>query len=572
MPTVVGHTEMTFTRYSTVATRPQDTQHSNSEERLQNPCHAPYGHGNYQRGTLFFCIATLAALHCHSSALVLITGPVDHWCKPPAAFVNLSVEEWKSLGIPTDAEGRYSHCFFYSLTRVTANETTVEEVRCTAWDYDQETAGTTARSFWDIVCHRRWLLVLGNTVYMSGALVVVPVAGYVADTVGRQPVIAAAVTALVATTVGSCCADSYPAYLATCFGNSACVSSLFVVTLILLFEVTPLSYRALYISLMAFVGDVPTDLFFLVLPMLRLPWSVARTVAVSPTFLLIPAFYFVFESPVWLLSHSRLQKAEAVMMRAAAINGVEQERALDSVRQLLAQLGNRQQSDARISLMSLVTPGIVRTRAAIVFCTSFSIMLAFYITSWVSIHHKSPEMKVTFLCLSLPCYGIMYLAMRTFGRKQVLMFLLPLLGGICTARSVAIDAGPTLLSDVLLIIARDCALVAVQAIYICIAEIFPTTVRCVIMCVAYAFGRLGAMMASVLDLLRYSGREDLTYFILGFLMFASLILVHWLPETSYGMYTPRGAPLTEEAPFPMQRPQAADRIQGCVAGSREKPS
>ncbi|XP_075526729.1 solute carrier family 22 member 7-like [Dermacentor variabilis] len=563
MPSVVAPTQNTWSRWSNATSRPQDTP-SSSEEPLQYHCHAPYGHGRYQRRTLFFCIAAVVSLECHSNAFVLITGPVDHWCKPPAAFLNLSVQEWKSIGIPADAEGRYSHCFFYSLAGATANDTTVKEIPCAAWDYDQDRAATTARSFWNIVCHRRWLLVLGNTVYMCGALVVVPVAGCVADAVGRQPVIKAAVLTLVATTVLSCCTNSYPAYLATCFGNSACVSSVFVLTLILLFEVTPLSYRALYISVTAFVGVAATDMLFLVLTALRLPWSVARAVALSPTFALLPGLYFIFESPVWLLTHSRVQSAEAVMMRAAVINGVEPQRALDSVHRLLAQLGNGQQSDARISLVSLVTPGTVRTRAAIVCCIDFSIMLAFYVTSWVRIHHESPGMKVAFVCLSLPSYAVMYLAMTTFGRKQFLMVLLPVLGCICTARGVAVDAGAPLLSDVLLIIARDCAIVAIQATYLFIAEISPTAVRCVVMCVAYAFGRVGAMVASGLELLRHSGREDLTFAILGFLMFASFIIVLWLPESSYGRYTTRGVQPKDETTFPVQQPQAVTESKAAL--------
>ncbi|KAL3192584.1 hypothetical protein MRX96_026181 [Rhipicephalus microplus] len=164
-------------------------------------------------------------------------------------------------------------------------------------------------------------------------------------------------------------------------------------------------------------------------------------------------------------------------------------------------------------------------------------MLAFYVTSWVRIHHESPEIKVAFVCLSLPCYVVMYLAMSTFGRKQFLMSILPLLGSVCTARSVAIEMRHPFIADVLLIAARDCSIVALQATYLCIAEIFPTAVRCGIMCATYAFGRLGAIVSALLEILRHSGREDLIFVILGFLMFACCLLVHWLPETGYGRHT-----------------------------------
>ncbi|KAH6921683.1 hypothetical protein HPB50_003961 [Hyalomma asiaticum] len=570
MPSTVVHTENS--RLSFVVTQQQET-HSTTEVCAPYPGNAPYGHGRFQRRTMFFGIAALAALQCHTSAFVLITGNVDHWCKPPGAFLNLSDQEWKSVGIPVDADGHYSHCFFYARSGAAANDTTVEEVPCTAWQYDREKAATTARSSWDIVCHRRWLLVLGNAVYLSGALFVVPVAGHVADTVGRQPVITAAVLALLVTTVGNCCTQSYPAYLATCFASSACISSVFVISIILLFELTPLSCRALYISLTAFVGVVVSDVFIFALTMLRLPWPLTRAVVLSPTFLLLPSLCVVFESPVWLLTHSRVQKAETVMMRAAAINGVEREQALDSVRRLLRRVGKNQKCEPRISLVTIVTQGALRARAAIVFCTSFSIMLAFYVTSWVRIDHESPEMKIAFVCMSLPSYVAMYLAMSTFGRKQFLMVVLMILGSICTVRSVAIDVAPPLVSDVLLIAARDCSIVSIQAIYLCIAEAFPTAVRCAIMCTAYAFGRVGAIVSAMLESLRHSGREDLIFVILGFLMLASLLLVLWLPETSYGSKTMRDfQPKDEVSMLVQQLPASTEPMAVLPEAKQNVPS
>ncbi|KAK8784372.1 hypothetical protein V5799_009352 [Amblyomma americanum] len=69
-----------------------------------------YVHGSYQRRTLSFGIAAMVALLCYSQSFTLISGPVDHWCKPPPQFSHLLVETWKNVGIPLDERGGYSQC------------------------------------------------------------------------------------------------------------------------------------------------------------------------------------------------------------------------------------------------------------------------------------------------------------------------------------------------------------------------------------------------------------------------------------------------------------------------------
>ncbi|KAK8774273.1 hypothetical protein V5799_011194 [Amblyomma americanum] len=522
------------------------TVSSTSCNQVQSSGLAPYGHGNFQRRALLLGIAALVVLQCHSHALVLIAGPVDHWCKPPAAFANLSAQRWKDVGIPRDEQGHHSRCRAYVHPVVPESNATSDlqaTVSCNAWDYDPEAAMLTARSSWDLVCHREWLLAAGGAVYMSGALFLVPIAGYVADTVGRQPVIAAAVLNLVGSTIGSCVSESYPVYLITRFVCSGCVSIVFVVTVILLYEVTPIRHRAMYICLSASAGVFLTDVFTFVLHLLHLPWFFMHVIILSPTVLLLPALCFVYESPLWLLTHSRLQKAQVLMIRAATINGVDLDQAQESMRRVFSELTKRRSPQERISLATVIAPGVVRNRAGIVFTTTFAIVLAFYTISWETTEPDNPVTGLLFICVSLPSYAAMYLALNTVGRKQFLLIMLPVLGGICCLSAVAVDASVPDFTKLLLVVARDCAVVALQANYLCIAELFPTAIRCAVMCAAYACGRVGAILSSFLSLLAKHGREDLALAIVASAVFLSLVLVLHLPETSYGRHA---SPTVEE--------------------------
>ncbi|XP_077497651.1 solute carrier family 22 member 20-like [Amblyomma americanum] len=137
------------------------------------------GHGDFQRLICCFSIVVLFVLQCHDTPFALVTRPVDHWCRPPSTFTDLSASKWKNVGIPVDEEGHHSECLAYAQPGQQPNDT--ETYECDAWDYDPIHAAHSARSFWDLVCRRSWLVPLGNAVYMSGALLVVPLAGYVAD-------------------------------------------------------------------------------------------------------------------------------------------------------------------------------------------------------------------------------------------------------------------------------------------------------------------------------------------------------------------------------------------------------
>ena len=60
---------------------------------------------------------------------------------------------------------------------------------CTAWTYDRDDSNATLVSEFDLVCDRRWLLVLSKSIYFLGLMIGVFVAGWAADFFGRKPIL-----------------------------------------------------------------------------------------------------------------------------------------------------------------------------------------------------------------------------------------------------------------------------------------------------------------------------------------------------------------------------------------------
>ncbi|XP_077523439.1 organic cation transporter protein-like [Amblyomma americanum] len=366
--------------------------------------------------------------------------------------------------------------------------------------------------------------------------------------------------------LGSCCADTYFVYVASRFVSSGSVSSIFVITFILIYELTPFKYQASYLVLLTSVPFVCADVFVFFMVRLDFSWYWLQTVVLSPTVLLLSTFYVTNESPLWLITMSRFREAEIVMKRAAKINGVKLEAPKQSVRRLRSELKGREGSHTAASPAAVVSAGDLRERAAVVFLMSFAVMLAYYRMLWAVLELQGSEVvKITDFCLGIPSYMALYIAVNIAGRKQLLLFMLPLLGGLCSLCGVVVYARPWYIVYVLMTISKQCVILTATAHYIFIAELFPTSARCAVMCAAYACGRVGAIVASSLRLLKEYGRDDVGFAIVGSVVFSSLVLVLRLPETSFGL---QQQPNKEQRKDPLFLLQVS--LNGMPLGSGQK--
>lgn len=137
-----------------------------------------YGSGPFQRMTLLCGQLAGFVFVCHHMAFALLAPSVDHWCSPPAEYANFTSAQWKNVGIPLEENGRYSQCSWYNPPLDVSSSNHSEE-RCENWEYDTETYGDTVVSQWNLVCERKWILMLQSTIFMAGAMVAAPILGQV---------------------------------------------------------------------------------------------------------------------------------------------------------------------------------------------------------------------------------------------------------------------------------------------------------------------------------------------------------------------------------------------------------
>ncbi|KAH9367980.1 hypothetical protein HPB48_022393 [Haemaphysalis longicornis] len=179
----------------------------------------------------------------HFAVIKVIAGDVDHWCQQPPDS-NVSAIIWRKEFIPVEADGRPSRCRAYYKNQTDFNNT--EPTACNEWEYDVSTAGSTIVSVWNLVCHRRVLLVVALAAHNSGRMLSI-VAGLIADYLGRAPVIRVVAGLMVISTVASCFVTSYLTYIIIRFVTTGFASVNCLMTAVILFEFTTHDHRPVHL-------------------------------------------------------------------------------------------------------------------------------------------------------------------------------------------------------------------------------------------------------------------------------------------------------------------------------------
>ncbi|KAH9367972.1 hypothetical protein HPB48_017465 [Haemaphysalis longicornis] len=278
--------------------------------------HDAFGHGIFQKKTMLLLIISVFVLNSQARVIKLIAGDVDHWCRPPPNY-NMSATIWTKEFIPVEADGKPSRCLFYKY-HPDFNHT--ELTACQEWEYDASTAGRTIVSYWNLVCHRRVLLVAALAVQSSGGVLCIA-AGPIADYVGRAPVIRVVAGLLVISTVANCFVTSYAIYVTVRFFTACFANVNGVLCALILFEITTHDNRPRHIIIAGAIGLFIADVWFPIFTLIHLNWVWKQALYLSPAFLSLSTYFVVQESPRWLISQGNYNAAENVMLEGARLNG-----------------------------------------------------------------------------------------------------------------------------------------------------------------------------------------------------------------------------------------------------------
>ncbi|KAL1436966.1 hypothetical protein MTO96_048987 [Rhipicephalus appendiculatus] len=497
-------------------------------------CYDAFGHGTFQRRLLLLCTIAPFLANLHGCLFRLILRDVEYWCKLPAPppHYNISLVEWRNLLLPEEIDGQLSRCRRYGNPH-TPNGSTPDTIPCTEWAYsdDGDLSRTSIVSDWDLVCQRRVLVDVMIAVHCFGACLLTIMAGSLADSVGRMPVLLAAVTILVISTVAGCLSKSYVTFVAVKFFSSGSVAAVMNITVMSAFEVTTHNNRPLHVIFAGTLGLLFSDIWYATIAPLEVGWMLKQTVFMLPTMLMLPSFCVVWESPRWLIAKARFEEAEAVMMSAATINHFP----IDHTALLTDKLKTAMARNA-VRLPSIDEDMLggysIRRRALILSLSYFAITFSVFVPTFAPANGKEPWYTLSSFLVNLLGYGVMDFMITRLTMLTVMNVWFAVLSVLECLLSLGVGTDFGLLSPALVMVATSFFYSGSVLCLVYALELFPTAVRGTAVCWVFACGRLGALLATIAREYQRLGRADVVHAVAGGLLLASMVAQRGLPHAT----------------------------------------
>ncbi|XP_054934082.1 solute carrier family 22 member 7-like [Dermacentor andersoni] len=304
-------------------------------------CEEAFGHGPFQTRMLVLILLELFSAVSQTLVMSLVTGDVDHWCKPLAGF-NISAADWKNIAIPIKAEGCFSRCRIYERCKPPADhgdsaehrksgvvQTAADEwynrcfqdtsdprhVPCEELDYDVRTAEASAVSSWNMVCHQRLLPATFLDLDNAGAVVSLILAGAFVDYLGRRTTLLDSAAAVVTFAAKDCVR-----YAVVCLLTGASVAVQTIFTSLRQFEVMTHAHRLQHVLLLVVLGLTLCEIWIVIVDAVVTDWRLKQVIFLAPTAVLLPPLSAARESSRWLVDNGRLDVTKTVLMQAAKTN------------------------------------------------------------------------------------------------------------------------------------------------------------------------------------------------------------------------------------------------------------
>ncbi|XP_043197153.1 organic cation transporter protein-like [Amphibalanus amphitrite] len=446
---------------------------------------------------------------------------------------------------------------------------------CSRWVYDTSDVGNTVVAQWHLVCGRKPLLSLLQSVPMAGGLLGALTTGMFADRFGRRPVTLAGSTLYAVTALASCAVHHYQLLLAIRFVSGVgCAFSLSPLVVLILEIVTP-EWRLL----IGLLIQVPFALGVMALSAMAylLPnwWHLQLAMAI-PTLLYIIDFWVMPESPRWLVRTGRLPAATAVLRRIAATNGavLPDDDALSQMLQRVYEAERSQKVAAEANgclsflgqlVQLLRTPQMRRYMLVTFFCWLAAGLSYFGIA--FDLGQLSASRYVA-NCLSglveIPAYIVPWMTATRWGRRPTVCALF-LLAAASILPVVAVRDWR--LSLTLGLLGKFAVTGAFGLLYVYTPEYVPTLLRTIGLGAASVSARIGSIVAPfIIDLAReaHPSAPTVVFGVLALLAGLGALL---LPETA-GRHLPETVAELESGAWLRQPPDCRETIADLLPGAR----
>ncbi|XP_013378740.1 organic cation transporter protein [Lingula anatina] len=492
--------------------------------------------GKYQKSQLFLLSLPAWVSGMHALAMTFIAATQDFRCFVPGwdDYYNKTGSLNYSLVYPTSGDGQYDRCNMYAVnvTRgvwYTIPDNTTATVQCDQWVYDTSRYKTSVFSQFDMVCDRKYLNSLAQSIYMAGVLTGAVVYGHLSDRFGRKRVmiIGMLLQILAGSLLGS--APEYVTFVILRFvlgtSHSGVTLTAFVIGMEFIGAKNGRVITGIAINAFFAVGFCTLSFAAYFIPY----WTWLQFTISLPGLLLL---IFIWDRVIpgsarWFLQNNQVEKSKKIIKKAAKINGYD----------LPQKLLNQLQPDVKHKshVLAIMKFPRMRVRGLIIFFNWFTVSLVFY---GLSLSTSELPGGNDYLNLSLsglvefPGFLLCILLMDRIGRRACLCMSMIFCGVACiTASVIPKDAGLDWLVITFTMTGKAFSGASFVLVYNYSAEAFPTVIRNGVVGVSSMFARVGGVLAPLVNLMGAYTIRQFPPIVFGVTSLVAGLLALLLPET-----------------------------------------
>ncbi|XP_052053253.1 solute carrier family 22 member 4 isoform X1 [Apodemus sylvaticus] len=504
--------------------------------------------GPFQRLIFFLLSASIIPNGFNGMSVVFLAGTPEHHCLVPDT-VNLS-SSWRNNSIPLEMkDGRQvpQSCRRYRLTTI-ANfsalglepgqdvdlEQLEQESCLDGWEYSQDVFMSTIVTEWNLVCEDDWKTPLTTSLFFVGVLCGSFVSGQLSDRFGRKKVLFATMAVQTGFSFVQIFSTNWEMFTVLFAIVGMGQISNYVVAFILGTEILSKSVRIIFSTL-----GVCTffAIGYMVLPLFAYfirDWRMLLLALTLPGLFCVPLWWFIPESPRWLISQRRFAEAEQIIQKAAKMNSIVAPAVIFDPLELQELNSLKQQ---KVFILDLFKTRNIAT------ITVMSVML-WMLTSvgYFALSLNVPNLHgdVYLNCflsglIEVPAYFTAWLLLRTLPRRYTIAGVLFWGGGVLLLVQV-VPEDYNFVSIGLVMLGKFGVTSAFSMLYVFTAELYPTLVRNMAVGITSMASRVGSIIAPYFVYLGAYNRL-LPYILMGSLTVLIGIVTLFFPE-SFGVTLP----------------------------------
>uniref|UniRef100_A0A8D0U127 Solute carrier family 22 member 4 n=1 Tax=Sus scrofa TaxID=9823 RepID=A0A8D0U127_PIG len=504
--------------------------------------------GPFQRLIFFLLSASIIPNGFNGMSVVFLAGTPEHHCRVPDT-ANLS-SAWRNHSLPLrlqDGREVPHSCRRYRLETIVnlsalglepgrdVDLEQLEQEDCLdGWEFSQDVYLSTIVTEWSLVCEDDWKTPLTTSLFFIGVLVGSFVSGQLSDRFGRKSILFATMAIQTGFSFLQIFSINWEMFTVLFVIVGMGQISNYVVAFILGTEILGKSVRIIFSTLgvctFFAVGYMLLPLFAYFIR----DWRMLLLALTVPGVLCVPLWWFIPESPRWLISQRRFREAEEIIQRAAKMNNVAAPVVIfDPV---------EQQELNPLKQQKVFILDLFKTRNIAIITIMFLLLWMLTSVGYFALSLNTPNLhgdaylNCFFSALvEVPAYVTAWLLLRTLPRRYVIAGVLLLGGGVLLLIQL-VPADYNFLSIGLAMIGKFGITSAFSMLYVFTAELYPTLVRNMAVGLTSMASRIGSIVAPYFVYLGAYNRV-LPYILMGSLTVLIGIITLFFPE-SFGMTLP----------------------------------